>query len=274
MKTRRIKIWEDENGNIHRDIVWFGSYGVHKEGELYQLLNDITINDAPTSTYNNVEFSRNASGVITMNGYHNVEWLQTTDVARVVELPDQAKQTIIDNKTFFGLTNQGELDYDMISDDSISTTVSYIADEGYLQYGVGFRFNTEPGKQHDLLKLDGANIKTSPQEWLLQEDIKPDEVTFENILFEIDDEEYTGIKYVYSEASLYYKKNNNWIKVWQGDIPVFNIIVNASNVTGDESNPTTITSGGTATLKFTSNEDYELPDDVQVDGADYTWNID
>lgn len=30
MKCRRMKIWKDEFGKEHRDIVWFGSYGVNK----------------------------------------------------------------------------------------------------------------------------------------------------------------------------------------------------------------------------------------------------
>lgn len=32
MKCRRFKTWTDENNIEHRDIVWFGSYGIHEDG--------------------------------------------------------------------------------------------------------------------------------------------------------------------------------------------------------------------------------------------------
>lgn len=45
-----------------------------------------------------------------------------------------------------------------------------------------------------------------------------------------------------------------------------------NNCIASGSNPTTITEGGTATLKFTANTGYELSDTVSVTGASYTWD--
>lgn len=53
---------------------------------------------------------------------------------------------------------------------------------------------------------------------------------------------------------------------------LYNIAVSLSNCTAASSNATTIVGGGTATLKFTANSGYELPDSVTVTGATYTWD--
>lgn len=52
----------------------------------------------------------------------------------------------------------------------------------------------------------------------------------------------------------------------------FNVNVTVDNCTSNSSNPTTITEGETATLLFTANEGYVLPDSVSVTGASYTWD--
>jgi hypothetical protein len=52
----------------------------------------------------------------------------------------------------------------------------------------------------------------------------------------------------------------------------YNIGVSVSNCVGSSNNPTTITEDGTATLTFTANSGYDLPDNITVTGASYTWN--
>ena len=45
MKCRRIKTWKDDNNVIHKDIVWFGSYGVHADGTAKRYTNSDEVND-------------------------------------------------------------------------------------------------------------------------------------------------------------------------------------------------------------------------------------
>lgn len=45
-----------------------------------------------------------------------------------------------------------------------------------------------------------------------------------------------------------------------------------TSVTADTNNATTIEEGSTATLKYTANTGYKLPDTITVSGATYTWN--
>lgn len=40
MKCRKMKIWTDEQGKEHRDIVWFGSYGVDDNGKALRANDD------------------------------------------------------------------------------------------------------------------------------------------------------------------------------------------------------------------------------------------
>ena len=52
----------------------------------------------------------------------------------------------------------------------------------------------------------------------------------------------------------------------------YNIGVSVSNCSASANNPTVITEDGTATLTFTANSGYELPDTVSVTGASYSWD--
>jgi hypothetical protein len=52
----------------------------------------------------------------------------------------------------------------------------------------------------------------------------------------------------------------------------FNINVSVNNCSGNSNNPTVITEGETATLLFTANTGYELPDSVSVTGATHSWD--
>ncbi len=52
----------------------------------------------------------------------------------------------------------------------------------------------------------------------------------------------------------------------------YSISVSVSNCTASSGNPTTVTEGETATLSFTADSGYELPDSVSVTGSSYTWN--
>lgn len=53
---------------------------------------------------------------------------------------------------------------------------------------------------------------------------------------------------------------------------VYNITENLSNCTADSSNQTSIVEGATATLKYTADANYELPDSVTVANATSNWN--
>lgn len=55
-------------------------------------------------------------------------------------------------------------------------------------------------------------------------------------------------------------------------IRVYNITTSLTGCTGASSNPTTIKQNGTATLTFTANDNYTLPDSVTVSGATSTWD--
>lgn len=57
-------------------------------------------------------------------------------------------------------------------------------------------------------------------------------------------------------------------------IAVYSITTSLTGCTGASSNPSTIEQGSTATLTFTANTGYALPDEVTVSGATYTWNKD
>ena len=52
----------------------------------------------------------------------------------------------------------------------------------------------------------------------------------------------------------------------------YTITPTLTNVIGDSSNPTTIQGGSTATLHFTANSGYQLPDSVTVTGATSSWD--
>jgi hypothetical protein len=55
------------------------------------------------------------------------------------------------------------------------------------------------------------------------------------------------------------------------DLTVYNISTTLSNCTGASENSTTITEGSSITLKFTANENYELPETITVVGATPSW---
>ena len=52
---------------------------------------------------------------------------------------------------------------------------------------------------------------------------------------------------------------------------VYNITTNLTGVTANASNPTTVSTLASSTLTFTVNTGYNLPDNVTVTGAEYTW---
>lgn len=55
-------------------------------------------------------------------------------------------------------------------------------------------------------------------------------------------------------------------------IAIYQITATLTGCTGASSNPSTIEQGGTATLTFTANTGYALPDTITVEGATHTWN--
>lgn len=59
----------------------------------------------------------------------------------------------------------------------------------------------------------------------------------------------------------------------EGVAETYSVTVRLTGVTGESTNPTTVSYGGSATFKFTANENYELPADVEQTGAtSYNWN--
>ena len=64
----------------------------------------------------------------------------------------------------------------------------------------------------------------------------------------------------------------NWFTANAVEIIKYNITANLTNITADTNNVTTIEEGSTATLKYTANTGYKLPDTITVTGATYTWD--
>ena len=62
--------------------------------------------------------------------------------------------------------------------------------------------------------------------------------------------------------------NSNVIEYNYG---VYNITTNLTNVTANASNPTTVSTLASSTLTFTASTGYNLPDNVTVTGAEFTW---
>ena len=59
----------------------------------------------------------------------------------------------------------------------------------------------------------------------------------------------------------------------EGVAETYSVTVRLTGVTGESTNPTTVSYGGSATFKFTAKEYYELPADVEQTGAtSYNWN--
>lgn len=59
----------------------------------------------------------------------------------------------------------------------------------------------------------------------------------------------------------------------EGVAETYSVTVNLTGVTGESTNPTTVSYSGSATFKFTANENYELPVGVEQTGAtSYNWN--
>lgn len=59
----------------------------------------------------------------------------------------------------------------------------------------------------------------------------------------------------------------------EGVAETYSVTVNLTGVTSESTNPTTVSYGGSATFKFTANENYELPAGVEQTGAtSYNWN--
>ena len=59
----------------------------------------------------------------------------------------------------------------------------------------------------------------------------------------------------------------------EGVAETYSVTVRLTGVTGEFTNPTTVSYGGSATFKFIANENYELPVGVEQTGAtSYNWN--
>lgn len=67
-----------------------------------------------------------------------------------------------------------------------------------------------------------------------------------------------------------YTDSNN-SNVVEYNYGVYNITTNLTNVTANASNPTTVSTVASSTLTFTANTGYNLPDNVTVTGAEFTW---
>lgn len=52
---------------------------------------------------------------------------------------------------------------------------------------------------------------------------------------------------------------------------IYNVTTNLTNITANTSNPTTVSTVASSTLIFTANTGYNLPDNVTVTGAEFTW---
>lgn len=69
------------------------------------------------------------------------------------------------------------------------------------------------------------------------------------------------------------KEITNNVTITAAGVPIpYDITPTLTHVVGSESNPSTITYGSTATLTYTAETGYELPDDVVVNGATYSWD--
>ena len=71
----------------------------------------------------------------------------------------------------------------------------------------------------------------------------------------------TGTGYTDSDSS----------NVIEYNYAVYNITTNLTGVTANASNPTTVSTPASSTLTFTANTGYNLPDNVTVTGAEFTW---
>lgn len=71
----------------------------------------------------------------------------------------------------------------------------------------------------------------------------------------------TGIGYTDSDSS----------NVVEYNYSVYSITTNLTNVTANASNPTTVSTVASSTLTFTASSGYNLPDNVTVTGAEFTW---
>ena len=71
----------------------------------------------------------------------------------------------------------------------------------------------------------------------------------------------TGTGYTDSDSS----------NVVEYNYAVYNITTNLTGVTANASNPTTVSTLASSTLTFTANTGYNLPDNVTVTGAEFTW---
>ena len=67
-----------------------------------------------------------------------------------------------------------------------------------------------------------------------------------------------------------YTDSNN-SNVVEYNYGVYNITTNLTNVTANASNPTTVSTVASSTLTFTASTGYNLPDNVTVTGAEFTW---
>lgn len=86
--------------------------------------------------------------------------------------------------------------------------------------------------------------------------------------------ELEGNDYVYTSAVIDELKRGFYIgEDTEEPIPsLYNITVNAEHITASASNPTTIGSSNSVTLKFTADAGYIFPESVLVTNAQYTWS--
>ena len=79
MKCRRTKTWIDERGEEHRDIVWFGSYGLNTEGSDYEVfLENEVVLSKKTYAYQGITANVGDDGVITVNGKYSTNLFKKT----------------------------------------------------------------------------------------------------------------------------------------------------------------------------------------------------
>lgn len=226
MKCRRTKTWIDENGKEHRDIVWFGSYGLNTEGSDYEvyILNHMSKLLIPDSVERmGVKATVDNNGILTINGQYKPPLLTGPlfyDKTRMYTL-----NTLVSagkwfpNNCFGGMDAQGysrgiwlsECKYE---DDKLKFTVLPISTEtpqnqSVYRVGASVKMFTHPGATITLKTLTGTNLSASFYSFLLKDDLTNagESVTFNkegNGLFYVGDEAYTGIRWDADTNRLYF----------------------------------------------------------------------
>ena len=122
------------------------------------------------------------------------------------------------------------------------------------------------------IEADGTVSAQIPSDYYASEYTSPDENGV--YTFRAPSNHYAGVRFSGTGISgdTIITKNQP-ISQDEDETPIeYSISVSANNCTASSGNPTTIIENSTATLTFTANNGYELPDSVTVTGATYTWN--